>query len=74
MFYKKNVPKNFTKFAEKLSVPDFIFLITLRIFEKVFKKETMAQMLSCEICEIFKNTVRIGQFRATASVVNLRLN
>ena len=74
MFYNKSVLKNFTKFAEKFSVPEFIFLITLRIFEKVFKKETLAQILSREICEIFKNTVRIGQFRATASVVNLRLN
>ena len=72
MFYKKSALKNFTKFAEKLSVPESIFLITLRIFENVFKKETLAQMLSCEISEIFKNTVRIGQFRATASVVNLR--
>ena len=33
----------------------------------VIKKGTMAQVLSCEICDIFKKTFSADQLRATAS-------
>ena len=32
------------------------------------KKETLAQVFSCEFCEIYKNTFFTGHLRATASV------
>ena len=35
------------------------------------KKETLAQVFSCEFCEIFKNTFFTEHFRETASVTNL---
>ena len=35
------------------------------------KKETLAQVFSCEFCEIFKNTFFKEHVRATASV-NIR--
>ena len=45
MFYKKDVLRNFTKFAgEHLCQSLF------------FKKETLAQVFSCKFCETFKNT------------------
>ena len=35
-------------------------------FNKVFiKKETLAQMFSCEFCEIFKNIFFVEHLRAT---------
>ena len=33
----------------------------------VFKKETLTQMLSCEVCETFKNTYFEEYMQATAS-------
>ena len=37
------------------------------IFNKKFNKETLAQVLSCEFCEISKNTLFTEQLRATPS-------
>ena len=45
---KKGVLKNFTKFTGKR-------LCQSLFFSKVVKKETLAQVFSCEVCEIFKN-------------------
>ena len=45
IFYKKSVPRNFTKFIEK------------HLWQSLFfKKETLEQVFSCEFCEISKNT------------------
>ena len=33
------------------------------------KKETLAQVLSCEFCEIFKNTFSTEHLRTTASII-----
>ena len=44
MFYKNGVLRNFSKFAGKHLVYNFI------------KKETLAQVFSCEFFEISKNT------------------
>ena len=46
MFGKKGVLKNFTKFTGKHLC-------------QIIKKETLAQVFSCEFCEIFKNTIFI---------------
>ena len=46
-----------------------LFLIKLQAEACNFiKKETLAQVFSCEFCEIFKNTFFTGHLRATASV------
>ena len=40
---------------------------------KFIKKETLAQVFSCEFCEIFKNTVFTEHLWATASVFRVFL-
>ena len=45
---EKGVLKNFTKFTGKHRCQSLFF-------SKVIKKETLAQVFSCELCEIFKN-------------------
>ena len=51
VFCKESVLKNFTKFTGK-------HLCQILFFSKVqlLKRETLAQVFSCEFCEIFKNT------------------
>ena len=52
VFYIKICSHKFFKIHRKTPVPES-FLIKLNIF---FKKETLAQVFSCEFCEISKNT------------------
>ena len=68
VFCKKGVLKNFTKFTGK-------HLCQSLFFNKVagpcnfIKKETLAQVFSCEFCEISKNTfLHITTPRMDASV------
>ena len=49
VFCEKGVLRNFTKFTEK-------HLCQSLFFNKVEKKEILAQVFSCEFCKIFKNT------------------
>ena len=58
VFYKKGVLKNFAKFTGKHQCQSLFFN----------KKETLAQVFSCEYCEIFKNTFYAEHLRVTASV------
>ena len=51
MFYKKKCSEKFRKIHRKTPVPEFPFN------KNFIKKETLAQMFSCEFCEIFKNTI-----------------
>ena len=51
MFSKKGVLRNFTKLTGK-HLCQSLFLIKLQ----AIKKETLAQVFSCEFCEISKNT------------------
>ena len=51
VFCKRAVLRNFTKFAEK-HLSKSLFLIKLQ----TSKKEALAQVFSCELCEISKNT------------------
>ena len=52
-FYKKGVLRNSTKFTEKRLCQSLFFnkVAGLRL-----KKATLAQVFSCELCEISKNT------------------
>ena len=58
----KGVLRNFTKFTGKHICQSLFFN----------KKETLAQVLSCEFCEIFKNNFFTEHLWTTAS--NLILN
>ena len=60
LFYKKGVLKNFAKFTGTHLCLS-LFLV------KPLKKETLAQVFSCEFCEIFKSTFFTEHLRATAS-------
>ena len=47
-----------------------VFRTLSNIFEGVFlrtQKQTLAQVFSCQFCEIFKNTFFIERLRTTAS-------
>ena len=55
---KKCVLKNFTKFTRKhLRQSLFLNEAAGQDPETLLKKETLAQALCCEFCEVFKNTV-----------------
>ena len=50
-------------------MPESPFLIKLQASACNFiKKETLAQVFSCEFCEIYKNTFITEQLRVTTSV------
>ena len=56
MFYKIGVLRNFAEFTEKQPEP-----------ETSLKKETLAQVFSCEFYEICKNTFLTEHLKTTAS-------
>ena len=58
VFYKINVYKNFLKSTGK-HLFQSIFLNKFAGHTCKFKKETLAQLFSCEFCKIFKNTLQI---------------
>ena len=68
MFYKEGVLKNFSKFTEKHLCQSLLFNkvsgVSLQLY---FKKETLAQVLYCEFCEIFKKAIFTEHFWKTAS-------
>ena len=53
VFCKKGVLKNFAKFTGKHQVPEFFFNKVAGLSLKVYSKETLTQIFSCEFCEIF---------------------
>ena len=69
MFCKKGVLRNFAKFTGKHLFQSLFFnkLAGLRP-ETFFKKESLAQVFSCEFCEISKNTFFYRIPPAVASV------
>ena len=51
-------------------VPESLFLIKLQARPAtLLKKETLAQVFSCEFCEISKNTFFTEHLCATASII-----
>ena len=56
---KKGVLRNFTKFTGKHLWPATLLI----------KKETLAQVVSCELCKISKNTLFTRYLWTTASVL-----
>ena len=66
MFLKIGVLKKFANFTGK-QLPWNFFLIKLKVLSPatLFEK-TPTQVFSCEICEIFKNTLFYGTPRVAA--------
>ena len=64
MFHRKGVLKNFVNFTGKHVCQS---LSCRREAWNFIKKEALAQLLSCEICEIYKSTFFIQHLRTTAS-------
>ena len=58
VFCRKGVLRNFAKFTGKHLCQRLNFI----------KKETLAQVFSCELCKIFKNAFFTEQLRTTASI------
>ena len=70
VFYKKSVRKNFAKFTGKTCVT-VSFLIKFQAGACNFiKKQTLTQVISCEFCQIFKNTFfyRIPPVAASSNI------
>ena len=65
VFYKKGVPRNFTKFTGKHQSLFFNQVKVLRP-ATLLKKETLALVFFCEFCKIFKNTFFTERFWTTA--------
>ena len=63
-FVKKGVLRNFVKFTGKHLSQSLFFN---KVINKVIKKETLAQVFSCEFCEISRNTFFTEHLRPTAS-------
>ena len=64
---KIGVLKNFTKFTGKPLCQNLFF-------NKILKKETLAQVFSCEFCEFFKNTFLTKRLRTTAFIITKLFN
>ena len=58
VLYKKGLLKNFTKFKGKHPCQSLFLIKLLASNCNFIKKETLAQVLSCEFCEISKNIFR----------------
>ena len=57
VFCEKGVLKNFAKLTGKHLCPSLFFNKVAGAVCNVIKKETLAQVFSCEFCEISKNTI-----------------
>ena len=69
---KKSVVKNFKKLTGKhLCQREYLFFkknfIKKKTLAQVYRKKTNKQVFSCELCEIFKNTVFTEHLWTTAS-------
>ena len=56
MFCKKVVPRNFADFTGNQLCLSLFFNRVAGLRSATIKKETLAQVFSCEFCEISKNT------------------
>ena len=67
---KKKVFLKILQYSQKLFAALEFFLIKLRLLKKRLftKKETLAQVFSCEFCEFFKSNFFTEHLRVTASV------
>ena len=64
-FFKESVMRNFAELTRKYLCRN-LFFDKVKTFNFI-KNEFLAQVFSCEFCEICKNTFFAGQDQATAS-------
>ena len=64
---KKGVLRNFTKTTGKHLCQSLIFSKVAGLRSTTFLKETLAQVLSSEFCEFFRNTLFTEHLWTTAS-------
>ena len=64
---KKKVFLESSRNSQENSCPRASFLIKLHVACNFIKKEALAQVFSCEFCEIFKNTFFTEHLRTTTS-------
>ena len=64
---KKGVLRNFAKFTGKYLCQGLFFKKVAGAACNFIKKETLAQVFSCEFCEISKNIFFTEQLRTTTS-------
>ena len=69
VFCKKGVLRNVTKFTGKHLCQSLFFNKVAGLGCNFIEKETLAQMLSCEVCVLFKNTYF---YRTTLVAVSAR--
>ena len=67
VFYKKRCSQKFRKFHGKTSVLESLFNKAAGLGLQLYQLETPTQMLSCKICEIYKNTFFEEHLRTAAS-------
>ena len=72
VFFKKSVFRNFTKFTRKHLCQSLFFNKVAGLACNFIKTETLAQVFSCEFCEISKNTYSYRTPPVAASVCILR--
>ena len=65
----KNVFLKISQISQENTCDRASFLIKLQAYNNLIKKESLTQVSSCEICEIFKKTFFIEHLRTTASIV-----
>ena len=63
---KKGVLRNFAKFTGKHLCQSLFFNKVAGL--QLYRKETLAQVFSCEFCEISKNTFSTEHFWTTAEI------
>ena len=63
VFYKKGVLRHFTKFTGNNLCQRLFFNKAAGLACNFIKKESLAQVFSCEFCEIFKNIFFTEQLR-----------
>ena len=71
VFCKKDVLRNFAKFTGKYLYQSLFFNKVAALASNFVKKESLAQVISCEFCEICKNTFfyRTPQVAASKIIV-----
>ena len=72
MFCKKGAVGNFTKFTGKHLCQSLFFNKVADLVCNFMKKETLAQVFSCEFCKISMNTFSYRTPLVAASILNYR--
>ena len=70
---KRDALKNFAKFTRKYLYQSLVFNEVAGLYLQLYLKKALAQVFSCEFCNIFKNFFCTKLHQATASVKRLAI-